>query len=105
MEKYVTLSEVKKLLEKAGEERDLTYEQRTALQHASGFVHLSPTKSRKIVKELMKMERINEFYACKVADLLPTDPSEVRAIFMKERFDLTEDEIAEILGIVAKYRG
>ena len=103
MEKYVTLSEVKKMLEKSGDERELTYEQRTALQHASGFVHLSPTKAKKLVKELMKFDRVNEFYACKLADVLPTEPTEVRSIFMKERFDLTEEEIKGILDTIEPY--
>ena len=105
MEKYVTLPEVKKMLEKEADQRELTYEQRTALQHATAFSAMSTTKIRKLVKELMKFERVNEFYACKLADVMPSEPTEVRAIFVRERFDLTEDEIKGILGTIANYRG
>jgi len=103
MEKYVTLPEVKKLLDDAGKDRELSYEQRTALQHATTFVKLSPTKAKQIVKKLVKIERINEYYACKIADLLPREPTDVRAVFMKERYELTEDEIKLIIEIVEGY--
>ncbi len=104
MEKYVTLAEVRKMLEKEADGRELSYEQRTALQHASTLSTLSTTKSRKLVKDLMKYERVNEFYACKLADIMPTEPTEVRAIFMRERFELDADEIKGILETLAEYR-
>jgi len=103
MEKYVTLPEVKKMLEDAGKDRELSYEQRTALQHATTFVRLSPTKAKALVKKLVKVERVNDYYACKIADILPREPSEVRAIFMKERYELTEEEIKQIIEAVEGY--
>ncbi|MFQ6127354.1 MAG: RNA polymerase Rpb4 family protein [Thermoplasmata archaeon] len=102
-EKLLSLGEVKKLLEKEGKERELTSEQTLALQHSETFARLGPMNVRKIVKELVKMEHISEFHACKIADLLPTRPDDVRAIFAKERFTLSKEEIEKVIKTVEKY--
>ena len=102
--KYVSLSEVKNLLEKEEKKRELTYEQKLALEHAKHFSIIGVTKAKKMADELTKLERITEPFAYKIVDILPTHPEEVRAIFAKERFTLEDDEIKKILKIVEKYR-
>ena len=39
----------------------------------------------------------------KIADLLPRDRTELRAVFAKQRYALDGDELDEILNVVAKY--
>jgi DNA-directed RNA polymerase subunit F len=102
--KHVSLAEVKNLLEKEEKRRELTYEQKLALEHAKHFSKIGITKARKMVEELVKLERITEPFAHKIVDILPTHPDEVRAIFAKERFTLEEDETNKIIKIVEKYR-
>ncbi|UCE35870.1 MAG: RNA polymerase [Thermoplasmata archaeon] len=102
--RYVSLSEVKNLLEKEQKKRELTYEQKLALEHAKHFAQIGVTKTKQMAKELLEIERITEPFAYKIVDILPMHPEEVRAIFAKERFTLEDKEIKKILDIVEKYR-
>ena len=102
--RHVSLAEVKNLLEKEEKRRELTYEQKLALEHAKHFSKIGVTKARKMAEGLVKLERITETFAYKIVDILPLHPDEVRAIFAKERFTLEEDEIKKIIKIVEKYR-
>ncbi len=49
------------------------------------------------------MEKVNDRIAVKIADILPKYPSDVRAIFYKERVEITPEDIRQILDAVAKY--
>lgn len=102
-EKPLSLGEVKKLLEKESKERELAPDQLLALQHTETFAKLGPVKVKKLVKELLKLEHINELHAFKIADLLPTHPDDVRAIFAKERFTLSKEEIEKVVKTVEKH--
>ena len=102
--KYVSLAEVKNLLEKEAKKRELSYEQKLALEHAKHFAKLGVTKAKQMADQLMKIERIIEPFAYKIVDILPMHPDEVRAIFAKERFTLEDKEIKKIIEIVEKYR-
>jgi DNA-directed RNA polymerase subunit F len=101
--KIISLTEVKKILSKEEKERELTYEKKLALQHARDFARLNSTNAKKLIDELLKIERISEEHAFKIADVLPESPDDVRAIFAKERFNLEQDEIKSILDILEKY--
>jgi DNA-directed RNA polymerase subunit F len=102
--RYVSLAEVKNLLEKESKKRELSYEQNLALEHAKHFAKIGISKAKKMADELMKIERITEPFAYKIVDILPMHPEEVRAIFAKERFTLEDKEIKQIIEIVEKYR-
>ena len=102
--KYLTLSEVKELLTKENEERELNAMQRYALAHAEEFGKLKAEESRKLVEELMEIDIVDEKHAVKIADILPVTPDEVRVVFYKEKIVPTLDDIKKILEIVAKYR-
>ena len=102
--KLVSLAEVKNILKKMSKERkEISYEHRIALEHAQKFAKLPVNKTQNLIKELMKLEHIEEIHAYKIADLLPTSEDDVKAIFAKERFTLSENEIKNILEIVGKY--
>jgi DNA-directed RNA polymerase subunit F len=103
-EEYLSLAEVKELLEKEKDNREeLMPEQKLALSHAEAFTKLTKTKAKKLVAELTKMDQISEPNAFKIADVLPEEPDEVRAIFSKERFSLSKDETEQVLKLVRKY--
>ena len=102
--KLVSLPEVKNILKKMSKERkELTYEQRIALEHTQKFAKLPVKKTQDLIKELIKLERIEESHAYKIADLLPTTEDDVKAIFAKERFTVDKSEIKSILETVRKY--
>jgi len=102
-DKLLSLGEVKKLLEKEAKVRELAPEQLLALQHSEAFARLGSAKVKKLVKELTKMEHVNEFHAYKIADLLPTHPDDVRAVFAKERFTLGKEELEKVIKVVENY--
>jgi DNA-directed RNA polymerase subunit F len=100
--KIVPLSDVKKMLEKEEKVRELSYEQRLALEHSKQFVGIDPKKTSKTIKELMKIERVNDSLAAKIVELFPRSENEVRAIFAKERFNLEPDDIQKIIKILSE---
>lgn len=104
MEDFVTLAEVKELLQKEKEDRgELSPEQGYALQHAEAFARLAPKKARRLVNDLLELEFMSPANAVKIADLAPTLPEEVRSVFAKERFTLGKEDLQRVLDLVAKY--
>jgi len=102
--KFVSLSEVKNILKKVEKEREeLTYEQRIALEHAQKFAKLPVSKINNMIKDLTKLEFMEEIHAHRIADLLPKTSDDVKTIFAKERITLEENKINKILEIVNKY--
>jgi DNA-directed RNA polymerase subunit F len=108
-EEYLTISEVKELLEDveaeraADEERELRYELARAIEHVNRFTVLDPEESLDLVAELEDLEKVDEKTAYKIADLLPQTRDELRAIYAQERYALDGEELDEILNVVAKY--
>ena len=106
-EDLLTLAEVKELLDqirlKRADEEELGYELRRAIRHADLFAKGTAEESQAMVAELMKLEKMNKQIAVKIADVRPTSKDELRAIYAKERFTLSEEELNRILEIV--FRG
>ena len=100
--RIVPLSEVRKMLEGEEKAREMSYEQRLALEHARHFSNTEPGVDGKLVKKLMNIERINEPLAVKIVEVYPKNENEVRAIFSKERFNLEPEEIQEIIKILSE---
>lgn len=104
MIKPVPLSEVKNILKKVSKDRkEMLYEQKIALEHATKFAKLPVKKTEDMLKELLEIKDITELSAVKIADILPKTEDDVRTIFAKERITITGNEIKKILDIVAKY--
>ncbi|MDM7912131.1 MAG: RNA polymerase Rpb4 family protein [Methanotrichaceae archaeon] len=106
-EDLMTLAEVKEALDeirlKRADEEELGYELRRAIRHAELFAHGTAEESRRMVEELMKLEKMTPEIAVKIADIRPITKDELRAIYAKERFTLSEEELNGILDIV--FRG
>lgn len=98
-----TLGETKEILETRAGEGDLGFEQQMTLDYAKKFAKLSKEEGAKLMAELMKLEKLNEDAAVKIADILPTDEAQVRIILAKERYSLSQEEIGEVLKIVGKH--
>lgn len=102
--KPVSIAEAKNVLDalsKSGVE--LNYDQRIAMDYLSKFTKISVKKSQKLIDGLRKLNpKIKPELAVKIADLLPKDEDDVRAIFAKERFTLTKEEIVAILELIPK---
>lgn len=108
-EEHLTISEAKELLAEveaeraADEDREMRYELARAIEHVNRFALLTPEESREMVDELLELEKVDEATAYKVADLLPQDRDELRAVFAQQRYSLSGDELDDILNVVAKY--
>lgn len=100
--KPVSISEVKDILKKREKEGEFGYEQETALEHAVNFSKNSKSESDKLVKKLMGNEKVTEETAIKLVDLLPKTPDLIRSILLKDKIDLSQDEVTEIVKIFAK---
>ena len=108
-EEFLTVSEVKELLDDVeteralDEERELRYEVARAIEHANRFAVLEPEESRELVEELLELEKVDEPTAYKLVNLLPQDRNELRAVYAQERYSLSGEELDEILDVLAKY--
>jgi len=105
-EENLTLSEVKEIfleLTTPRSEEEFTYEFRRALDHVKNFSKLTGSQARQLVNELKNLEKMKEEIAIRIADIMPLSKDEVRSIYAKERFSLTEEELNEILDIVARF--
>jgi len=101
--KIMLISEVKEMLSKLGNERELNREQKIALEHSERVALLPSKKARELAKKLMQIGKVDEKQACKMADLLPKEREEVVAIFAKETYIPSEDEIEQILEVIREY--
>ena len=101
--KFVSIPEVKDILEEVGEGRELNYEQKLALEHATYSIQTTSKDANNLIKALMEHERITEALAFKIVEIWPTHPDDVKAIFAKERFTITEEDIQVILQKVADH--
>ena len=102
--KPVSLSEVKNILKKVSKEReDMLYEQKIALEHAQRFAKLPVKKVEDMIKELKKIDALDEKHAYKIADVLPKTVDDIKTIFAKERLSIGENDIKKIIEIVEKY--
>lgn len=100
----LTRDEVKKRTEgEVEEEEEVRYERRKATEHTTKFAKLGAEKSRALINDLLKLEKMKEEIAVRIADLLPKSKNEVRAVYAKERFTITEANIDEILDCIVKY--
>ena len=103
-EKPITMGEVAEVVKKMDSEA-MIYEQKLALDHLQKFAKKKTKDTKKIVEDVLALnEKFKPQHAVKVADLLPQDEGDVKAIFAKERFTLSKEEIKALLEVVAKYR-
>ena len=105
-EQYVTLAEVRELLEAEAEIRgydNLLQSQKAALDHAQTVCSISLEQANAIIDEVKQIDIVSDAVALKIADLLPRYPEDVRAIFSKERVTLEPQQIQQIIDIVEKH--
>ncbi len=60
-------------------------------------------KARDLVAQLVQMEKMKPEIAYRIANIMPKTRDEVRAIFAKERFTLTPEEIDKIIEMVTTH--
>jgi len=109
-EKPVSLPEVAAVMKEkeeiyVGAGGELLYEQKRALEHAAKFAKIGEKDAKEMAGKLSTLEiTINADRIVKIIDLMPKNVDDIRAIFAKERFKYTEEEIKKIIDVVDQYR-
>jgi DNA-directed RNA polymerase subunit F len=107
-EERVTLPEMRGVLsgvesERIAAEKEMSYEFRRSIEHANKLTKTTPEKSRALVAELVKMEKMKPEIAYRIANIMPKTRDEVRAIFAKERYTLSPEELDKIIEHVTAH--
>ena len=101
--KPVSMAEAKDILSNREKKKELSYEQKLALEHLNKFTKLKPEEAKKLLEELSGVLRMSQETVIQILNFLPKTPDELRMIFSREKFSLKEDEINKILEIIKKY--
>jgi len=101
-ERTITNEEAKSILESKEKEGELKYEQKNALDILRKFEVYPVEKIKKLVENLKKIEKLREKEIIAIANLLPEDKDDLRAILQKSYNNLSNDEINLILETVKK---
>jgi DNA-directed RNA polymerase subunit F len=104
-EEKVTLSEVKGVLAQVESERlesgkEMSYELRKSIEHANQLAKMPADQSRDLVSELLKLEKMKPDIAFRIANIAPRSRDELRAIYAKEKFTLSGEELDTIIELV-----
>ena len=104
-EEKVTLSEVKGVLtqvetERLGSGKEMSYELRKSIEHANQLAKMPPEDSRELVTELLKLEKMKPDIALRIANIAPRSRDELRAVYAKEKFALSGEELDGIIDLV-----
>ena len=107
-EEKVTLPGMRSVLlgvesERIAAEKEMSYEFRRSIEHANQLAKTTPEKAKDLVVELSKMEKMKPEIAYRIANIMPKTRDEVRAIFAKERFTLSPEEIDSIIELVTTH--
>ncbi|MDG1545336.1 MAG: hypothetical protein P8R32_03685, partial [Candidatus Poseidoniia archaeon] len=93
------------ICEKCGSQRlilieQIQYEHKLALDHVRLITQATTEQASQIMEKVIELEHVNDYYAAKIADVLPMHADAVRSIFARERFSLGHDEIDTIVSAV-----
>ncbi|MEA1984803.1 MAG: RNA polymerase Rpb4 family protein [Euryarchaeota archaeon] len=104
-EELLTISEVKDVLHGIMDERierdeELGYELRKAINHVDMFSKTSAAKSRELVNKLLELEKMKPEIALRIADIMPMSRDELRSLYAKERYTLSDEELDGMLDLV-----
>lgn len=95
--KPVSLSEAKEILTRRKGDGELGYEQMQALDNTEKFATMDSKKTQKLVENLIKHYKISEEVAIKIVDVRPDNPATLRAILVKDKIELSEEDINKVL--------
>ena len=99
----ISVNEARELLEERSKESELEYEQLQAFEHAQKFSKYGKAETEKLCKLITeKYPNIDLELAQKLADISPKSPETLKAIVLRKRVDVSDEEAAGILGMLKK---
>lgn len=104
-EEKITLPELREVLMKVESERieaekEMSYELRKSIEHANQLSKTSAEKSRLLVTELLKLEKMKPDIAFRIANTMPRTRDELRAVYAKEKFTMGGEDLDHIIELV-----
>ena len=103
-EREIDTNEAKKIMEEKKKSRELTYEQNTCFEYLEKIPVVKDEKIDKMREELSSIQILKPRYVKIICNMLPETEEDVLSLFMKERTNLTKEEMAQIAEIVKKYK-
>jgi len=102
-ENLIPDARAKELLEPKEKEGELKYEQKNSFEILKKFVKLDSSKIDELIAELKKTEKLRERQIMAIANFLPEDRDDLRAVLHKDYSSLTDEEIDTVLKTVKRY--
>jgi DNA-directed RNA polymerase subunit F len=104
-EEKITLPELKEILITVESERleagkEMSYELRKSIEHANQLSKTSAEQAKNLVGELLRMEKMKPEIAYRITNLMPRTRDELRAIYAKEKYSLSGEELDGIIDLV-----
>lgn len=104
-EERISLPEVREMLLAVESARlesgsEMSYELRRSIEHANHLSKTDADNARALLEELATLEKMKPDIAYRIVNIMPKTRDELRAIYAKERFTLTGDELDEIIDLV-----
>jgi DNA-directed RNA polymerase subunit F len=103
-DEYVTLSEAKAILAKL-KSKEMTEEQKLAVDHIKRAKILSEDKAKKMREELigLNMRKLKEKYIIQIVDLMPTSAEELKIILASSKINFKKKDLDNIMKVVEKH--
>ncbi|HSB47779.1 MAG TPA: RNA polymerase Rpb4 family protein [Candidatus Bilamarchaeum sp.] len=95
--KPISVSEAKEILAKRKEDGELGYEQSQALESTDKFGKYDSAKVKKLVELILETGKVSHELAVKIVDVMPDNPATLKAVLVKDKVELSDEEIASII--------
>ncbi len=96
---HASLNEVLEILENRKKERELTYEQQIALEHATRFA-ATKAQEQKMRKALEETGLLSARTVLTIVTVMPKNETLLKQILSGEKRTFAEDEVKKLLAIV-----
>ena len=100
--KPLSLAEVKERFEEREKEGTLTYEQQQAYEHVKKFAVENVKEVNALIKKLGEIKKLSLDSIVKIVDIKPRKAETLKLILMKDKIELSDEEIGEVLKILNK---
>jgi DNA-directed RNA polymerase subunit F len=99
-EKLITNAEALSILEKRSKEKELSYEQKNALDHLKKYTPIDEGKAKEMFQKLSELGKLTERQIITIINLMPKDRDDLRVILEKDYKNFSDQDKDTILDIV-----
>lgn len=107
-EQVITVPALREILttieaERLDRGKEMSYELRRSIEHVNHISTGTSQHSADLLEKLLKINNVTPSVAYHMVDMLPKSREEVRAIFGKDRFAHSTEEIDSIIDLIIEY--